>query len=208
MVDVCHECGSEGIIEHWKEGDIVCVSCGLVLDHHIVDTRCEWVAFTDQDYDPPNEYDTNYSGSDGYRNASKYSSANLSSTDTTTGPDGLHTLGVGPSFHDLDSDLELNSGCGGESSSDEKYENEHWSESESESEEINDYPWDDDLASGESEDEDDEDGKELITTGDQIFHSYYRKLERLCSMTDELHGEPPAADGEILDHPVVRASYP
>lgn len=39
MSEACPECGSERHIEYWKEGDIVCSDCGLVLAEHIFDTR-------------------------------------------------------------------------------------------------------------------------------------------------------------------------
>lgn len=214
MVDVCRECGSEVIIEHWKEGDIVCVSCGLVLDHHIVDTRCEWAAFTDQNYDPHEEYDTDYSSTDGYESVSEHGTTSLSSMGTTAARGGCHTLGVGPSSYDLDSDLELNSVCDGESSSEEKHNHENGSESESNSEseskreERNDYQNDDNLASGERESKINGDGKESIATGDQSLPPYECEIGRLCSVKDGLHEEPPIADSKIPDHLVLQASYP
>lgn len=123
-------------------------------------------------------------------------------------------MGVGPSSYDLDSDLELNSVCDGESSSEEKHnhengsESESNSESESEREERNDYQNDDNLASGERESKINGGGKEFIATGDQSFPPYECEIGRLCSVKDGLHEEPPIADSKIPDHLVLQASYP
>jgi len=43
---ICSECGSRRIVECWETGEIVCGSCGLVLDMEGLDTRAEWRAYT------------------------------------------------------------------------------------------------------------------------------------------------------------------
>lgn len=41
----CPYCGSYDTISDVTTGDIVCVNCGSVLDHHVIDQGAEWRAF-------------------------------------------------------------------------------------------------------------------------------------------------------------------
>lgn len=48
-LNFCPECNSETIIEDKFKGDLVCTSCGLILESNTIDQRAEWRAFTSQD---------------------------------------------------------------------------------------------------------------------------------------------------------------
>ena len=41
----CPECGSKQIARDYERGELVCQSCGLVLDEHFIDQGPEWRAF-------------------------------------------------------------------------------------------------------------------------------------------------------------------
>lgn len=49
----CPECKNPNpkLIEEFASGDIVCGECGLVLDGRIIDTRCEWRTFNNDEGD-------------------------------------------------------------------------------------------------------------------------------------------------------------
>lgn len=49
--DICPECLEDppNITHHFSSGDVVCLSCGLVLGGNIIDTRSEWRTFADGD---------------------------------------------------------------------------------------------------------------------------------------------------------------
>lgn len=49
--EICSYCGSEDIIEDTRQGEMVCRSCGSVLQEHIVDVTSEWHNYQD-DNDP------------------------------------------------------------------------------------------------------------------------------------------------------------
>ena len=48
---ICPQCRETppNIVEEFSAGDIICASCGLVLQSHIVDTRSEWRTFSNDD---------------------------------------------------------------------------------------------------------------------------------------------------------------
>ncbi|KAA8493950.1 Transcription initiation factor IIB [Porphyridium purpureum] len=46
LPEQCTECGSDDIVEDWKQGTLVCRGCGLVLQAEIVDLGSEWRTFT------------------------------------------------------------------------------------------------------------------------------------------------------------------
>lgn len=48
---ICRECKEDppNLVEEFASGDVVCGSCGLVLDAHTVDTRSEWRTFSNDD---------------------------------------------------------------------------------------------------------------------------------------------------------------
>jgi len=49
LPDKCPECGSDDIVEDWKQGNLVCRDCGLVLQGHLVDIGSEWRTFTNEE---------------------------------------------------------------------------------------------------------------------------------------------------------------
>lgn len=51
---ICKECREDpaNIVEDYSTGDIICGSCGLVLDDHLIDTRPEWRVFAEDDNGP------------------------------------------------------------------------------------------------------------------------------------------------------------
>jgi transcription initiation factor TFIIB len=44
-IDVCSECGSTSLSRDYERAEIICNSCGLVIDENIVDGGPEWRAF-------------------------------------------------------------------------------------------------------------------------------------------------------------------
>ena len=48
---MCPDCQEQppNIIEDWTEGNVVCATCGLVLETHLVDQRSEWRTFASDD---------------------------------------------------------------------------------------------------------------------------------------------------------------
>jgi transcription initiation factor TFIIB len=48
---ICKDCKEDppNIVEEWKEGILVCGSCGLVFQENIIDTRSEWRSFQNDD---------------------------------------------------------------------------------------------------------------------------------------------------------------
>ena len=48
---LCPDCQENppNIIEDWTEGNVICASCGLVLETHLVDQRSEWRTFASDD---------------------------------------------------------------------------------------------------------------------------------------------------------------
>ncbi|MEM2082555.1 MAG: TFIIB-type zinc ribbon-containing protein, partial [Candidatus Bathyarchaeia archaeon] len=44
----CPECGSTHIIVDYESAEVVCRSCGFVMDEKIADTRPEWRAFDEE----------------------------------------------------------------------------------------------------------------------------------------------------------------
>lgn len=48
---MCPDCAEDppNVIEDWAEGNVVCASCGLVLETHLVDQRSEWRTFAADD---------------------------------------------------------------------------------------------------------------------------------------------------------------
>lgn len=60
----------------------MCVDCGLVPDHHIVDTRCEWAAFTDQNYDGESSSGKKHKNEDGSDDGSESEERNYYRSDS------------------------------------------------------------------------------------------------------------------------------
>ncbi|KAI8612154.1 cyclin-like protein [Chytriomyces sp. MP71] len=52
---MCNFCKNPvpNIIENFRDGDLICGDCGLVLSGRVVDTRSEWRTFSDSDGDDP-----------------------------------------------------------------------------------------------------------------------------------------------------------
>lgn len=48
---ICPECGSTKLINDHERGEVVCASCGLVIDDNIVDMGPEWRAFDHEQRD-------------------------------------------------------------------------------------------------------------------------------------------------------------
>ena len=48
---MCKECKDPvpNIVEDFKNGDLICGSCGMVLSDRVVDTRSEWRTFSNSD---------------------------------------------------------------------------------------------------------------------------------------------------------------
>src|SRR3989338_3882607 len=51
MVKRCPECSSINLTVDEKRGEIICKSCGLVLDDNMIDTSPEWREFSDDGED-------------------------------------------------------------------------------------------------------------------------------------------------------------
>jgi len=49
LPESCPECGSDDIVEDWKQGNLVCRDCGFVLQGHLVDIGSEWRTFTNEE---------------------------------------------------------------------------------------------------------------------------------------------------------------
>src|SRR2546428_4205398 len=45
VVNTCPECSSERLVRDYERAEIVCESCGLVLDDFIIDEGPDWRAF-------------------------------------------------------------------------------------------------------------------------------------------------------------------
>ena len=45
---VCPECGGSKLMRDYDAAEVVCVTCGCVIDEKITDTRPEWRAFDDE----------------------------------------------------------------------------------------------------------------------------------------------------------------
>eukprot|EP00184_Porphyridium_aerugineum_P000722 CAMPEP_0184697168 /NCGR_PEP_ID=MMETSP0313-20130426/4215_1 /TAXON_ID=2792 /ORGANISM="Porphyridium aerugineum, Strain SAG 1380-2" /LENGTH=354 /DNA_ID=CAMNT_0027155931 /DNA_START=259 /DNA_END=1323 /DNA_ORIENTATION=+ len=45
----CTECRSDDIVENWKEGNLVCRDCGVVVQTDLVDLGSEWRTFTNDE---------------------------------------------------------------------------------------------------------------------------------------------------------------
>lgn len=45
----CAECGGQEFVEDQSAGDLICTSCGVVLESHAIDERSEWRTFSDKD---------------------------------------------------------------------------------------------------------------------------------------------------------------
>lgn len=198
------------IIENWKEGDLVCVSCGLVLEHHIVDTRGKCTTFADQSYDVLEEHGPDCKGRDDYESASRYSATNSGSESSTVACGWIHELGVRESvdgIHDFDSNEEFSRGYDGVSSTEED------DESENENEESSDYQdydeWVTDVEEDESDGgEDDENSDELAAVGYQNPPAPEREIEGFSIMENRPSRELPAAVEETSDQFFVAASFP
>ncbi|KAI0559566.1 Transcription factor TFIIB cyclin-like protein [Gracilaria domingensis] len=54
MPEECPECGSDDIVENWREGTADCRSCGLILIERLLDLGTEWRTFTSEEGDDPN----------------------------------------------------------------------------------------------------------------------------------------------------------
>lgn len=46
---VCPECGSDDLLEDTNEGNVVCRSCGLILQNYFLDRSAEWRTFDDDE---------------------------------------------------------------------------------------------------------------------------------------------------------------
>lgn len=46
-IEQCEECGSDNIIENWREGNEVCRECGLVVQERFLDMGSEWRTYAD-----------------------------------------------------------------------------------------------------------------------------------------------------------------
>ena len=42
----CNECGSKNLITDMARGEIICANCGLVVEHHLIDSGPEWRSFS------------------------------------------------------------------------------------------------------------------------------------------------------------------
>jgi len=49
LPDECPECNSDDIVEDWKQGNLVCRDCGLVVQENLVDIGSEWRTFTNEE---------------------------------------------------------------------------------------------------------------------------------------------------------------
>jgi len=47
--EVCPECGSSHLVHDYETGEIVCTSCGLVIQERVMDEGPEWRAFTQEE---------------------------------------------------------------------------------------------------------------------------------------------------------------
>lgn len=54
MPQECPECGSDDIVENWRQGSADCRGCGLVLAERLLDLGTEWRTFTAEEGDDPN----------------------------------------------------------------------------------------------------------------------------------------------------------
>ncbi|KAK9830270.1 hypothetical protein WJX72_010697 [[Myrmecia] bisecta] len=45
----CPDCGSSNFVEDHSQGDLICTSCGLVVEAHAIDERSEWRTFSEKD---------------------------------------------------------------------------------------------------------------------------------------------------------------
>lgn len=197
------------IIENWKEGDLVCVSCGLVLEHHIVDTRGKCTTFTNRSYDVLEEHGPDCKGTDDYESALRYSATNSGFGGSTAARSWIHELGVRESvdgIHDSYSNEEFSRGYDGVSSTEE------YDESENENEESSDYQdydeWVTDGEEGESDgDDDDENSNELAAVGYRNPPYSECEIEGFSIMENVPSGEPPAAAEAISDQFFVGVSF-
>ena len=48
---VCPECGSDKLIGDYERAEVICASCGLVIDDNLVDMGPEWRAFDHEQRD-------------------------------------------------------------------------------------------------------------------------------------------------------------
>lgn len=81
IVTSCPECSSEHLVRDYERAEIVCESCGLVLDDYIIDEGPDWRAFDAEQRDtreragPPStvmSHDKGLSTSIGWRNKDAY----------------------------------------------------------------------------------------------------------------------------------------
>ncbi|CAN8076211.1 unnamed protein product [Agarophyton chilense] len=54
MPEECPECGSDDIVENWREGTADCRGCGLIIIERLLDLGTEWRTFTAEEGDDPN----------------------------------------------------------------------------------------------------------------------------------------------------------
>lgn len=54
MPEECKECGSNDIVENWRQGTAECRGCGLVLEENLQDLGSEWRTFSGEEGDDPN----------------------------------------------------------------------------------------------------------------------------------------------------------
>src|SRR2546422_6999845 len=81
VVNTCPECRSEHLVRDYERAEIVCESCGLVLDDFIIDEGPDWRAFDSEQREsreragPPSSvmsHDKGLSTSIGWRNKDAY----------------------------------------------------------------------------------------------------------------------------------------
>ncbi len=81
VVNACPECSSERLVRDYERAEIVCESCGLVLDQFIIDEGPDWRAFDSEQREsreragPPSSvmsHDKGLSTSIGWRNKDAY----------------------------------------------------------------------------------------------------------------------------------------
>ncbi|KFM24080.1 Transcription initiation factor IIB-2 [Auxenochlorella protothecoides] len=45
----CPECGESDFVEDHSSGDLICRSCGMVVEAHVIDERSEWRTFAEKE---------------------------------------------------------------------------------------------------------------------------------------------------------------